>query len=83
MPYVNRDAAGEIISLHRSQTNIDSEWLEADNSELLHFISHQEPGVDNTGLAAKVELNSTDFELIRVIEDVVDLLIEKKVDHVY
>lgn len=79
MPYVNRDEAGKIISMHQSRTSKTCQWLEADNSELQHFIRQQEPDRDDSDLVAtKLELNSTDFELIRVIEDVVDLLIEKK-----
>ena len=77
MPYVNRDEAGKIISLYQSRISQACQWLEADNSELQNFIKQQEPSQEESGLAAKVELSGTDFELIRVIEDVVDLLIEK------
>ena len=67
MPYVLRNTDGRIIGL--------SEYREHENDEEL-LLSH--PDVTAFLEAAKHQLSSSDTETIRVIEDLVDVLIQKK-----
>ncbi|MGR8939966.1 MAG: hypothetical protein ACU83P_00105 [Gammaproteobacteria bacterium] len=74
MPYVSRNDAGEIIGLHHAPPAVDSEWLDSDAPEISRFlqlaVSSQE---------AKQALTNTDADMSRVVEDLVDLLIAKKI----
>ncbi|CCE25348.1 MULTISPECIES: hypothetical protein [Methylotuvimicrobium] len=74
MPYAIRDSAGKIIALYDTETAIDAQWLTDDEPEVLEYRHSQ-------SLSNKVlqELEESDLELIRVLEDVVDLLIKKQV----
>ncbi|MCK5666764.1 MAG: hypothetical protein KAI17_24910 [Thiotrichaceae bacterium] len=73
MPYINRNSEGKIISLHSNRQDSDSQWLETDNPELIEFMKQ----CDITG-DPKAALTSSDYEIIRVIEDVIDLLVKKQ-----
>jgi hypothetical protein len=68
MPYVKRDTGGRVISL--------SEECDADCNEELEF-TH--PDVQAFLDAARQALTSSDVETIRVIEDLIDVLIQKKI----
>ncbi|OIQ92480.1 hypothetical protein GALL_255530 [mine drainage metagenome] len=76
MPYVERDERGAISSLTRSGGN-SGEFLPGDHPEVLLFLAGatEGGGADGAGL----ELLLSDLKLIRVIEDVIDLLIAKRV----
>lgn len=71
MPYVMRNADGKIVS-------ILSEWVDgcyevaANDSELGAFLSGDSPEE-----RAKKELMDSDLGIIRVIEDLIDILIER------
>ncbi|AMK75071.1 MULTISPECIES: hypothetical protein [Methylomonas] len=69
MPFVVRDQAGAIVQLRDS----GEEWLEVDNPEVsafLHQLSSDE---------AKQALSATDSDMVRVIDDLVDLLVANQV----
>jgi hypothetical protein len=68
MPNVKRDTNGRIIGVSEQPGNGDVEELAADDPEVIAFLE-----------AARTQLSSSDTETIRVIEDLVDVLIEKKV----
>lgn len=74
MPYVSRNAAGIIIELHDSPPAADSQWLAAADPEVMSFLRRMAESEQ-----VKRTLSSTDYEMARVIEDLVDLLIEKQV----
>lgn len=74
MPYVKRDPSGNIIELHEMPEDSDTEWLELFDAEVLNFLKTTQ----NTK-NAKVALNALDAEMIRVVEDLIDLLIDKQV----
>jgi len=74
MPYVSRDDGGEIIALHQSPPNVDAEWLRGDDPEIQNFL-HSGARAEQ----AKRSLSDSDTEMIRVIEDLVDLLIAKNI----
>lgn len=67
MPYVIRDKDGRIIGLSEEAREESAEQLDVSHPEVSAFLE-----------AAKDQLSSSDTETIRVIEDLVDLLIQKK-----
>lgn len=74
MPYVRRNALGEVVSLHRHAEAGTSEFLPDDHADVLSFIggspSH---GSDADGFAR------LDADFVRVLEDVIDTLVAKNV----
>jgi len=74
MPYVNRNQAGEIIQLLDEPSSADSQWLEMGSPEVSQFL--QDPKHTE---ALKKSLLSSDVEMARVVEDLVDVLMEKQV----
>ena len=69
MPYVERDASGAITAVAMSATATASEWLDSATPELRAFIDQVAPVTD--------EFSRSDLALIRVVEDIVNTLIEK------
>jgi hypothetical protein len=67
MPYVYRNSDGRIIGLSDATPTGKAEELDLSHPEVLEFLQN-----------AKNELSSTDSDTIRVIEDLVDVLIRKK-----
>ena len=70
MPYVQRDAGGSLIAVSLAKTHRCSEWLENGDPALQRFA---------TTLGGGVELAQADLEFIRVLEDLMDVLMEKQV----
>jgi len=73
MPYVSRNSSGEILEIHNLPPTNNAQWLEMNDPEVVEFL-HKIQTLDQ----AKQVLSFTDHEMIRVIEDLVDLLIEKQ-----
>ena len=67
MPYIQRNSDGRIIGISDKAGVDASEELDLTNPEVLAYLE-----------LARSQLSSSDTETIRVIEDLVDLLIEKK-----
>ena len=74
MPYVERDPEGRIRAL---TATAGGEHLPAEHPEVLHFLTAAEG--QGPGEISSMELLLSDLKLIRVIEDVIDLLIAKRV----
>ena len=74
MPYVNRNERGEVIQLSDMPNKEGSEWLEVGHPDVIEFL--QQPSQANE---LKKSLSSSDSEMVRVVEDLVDLLMEKQV----
>lgn len=72
MPYVMRDNQGNIFRIHQDGPVHGSEFLPPDNPELVGFLYSGES-------AAKAELAALDLSFIRVIEDVIDILVQRNV----
>ena len=73
MPYVARDDQGQIIDVQERETEAAYEQVALDDPELVSYL--------NDGLEdgeAREELRA-DLEFIRVIEDVITVLIDKRV----
>lgn len=73
MPYVIRNPRGALVSLHREPVP-GSEWIDPDTAELRGFIGAEEPAG-----AAREGFRQLDADLVRVIEDLVDVLITRQV----
>lgn len=71
MPYISRNEKGEIIAIHDSPVKEDTQWLESSDSEVVSFLQRIQD--------AKQALTSTDNEMVRVVEDLIDLLMERQI----
>jgi hypothetical protein len=71
MPYAVRDESGRIIALYSEPRAGAEECLAGDHPEVLAFIADQQDGV-------RASLFTSDVETVRVIEDLVDVLVAKK-----
>ncbi len=74
MPYVIRDSDGQIIAVHAIQSERAQEQLPADDAELREFIAATG---DSTNL--QNVLIASDLELVRVLEDLIAVLIDKRI----
>jgi len=70
MPYVTRDSEGRITALHANPHGDTQERLAADHPDLLAFV-----GCHVRLAEIRSELESSDLELIRVLEDLITVLI--------
>lgn len=67
MPYVRRDAHGALLSLHRAAEAGAAEWLDDDDPQVLAFVAPRDGFL------------RLDADFIRVLEDLIDVLIDKHV----
>ncbi len=74
MPYVKRDGDGRIAAVYQTAAEGAEEQITADDEELREFLIGGEQET-----AAKREFMESDLGLARVLEDLIDLLIEKGV----
>ena len=77
MPYVSRNADGQVIGIFLNSQQNATEFLPSDHPDILMFFGGAVPGnLDRTALS---DLTLSDLGFIRVIEDVLDLLIDKNI----
>ena len=69
MPFVRRDQSGAIVAVSKLNSTECDEYVEDNNVELVEFV-HEFHG-------ARSDLSETDQDFVRVLEDVVELLIQK------
>ena len=75
MPYVIRNKNGQIISFHQNTKSAKAELIGPENyQEVIEFLKETN-SVDDIHQI----LSSSDLELVRVLEDVIDLLCENHV----
>lgn len=74
MPYVARDRAGQITEVRAEPSADARESIAPDDAELCGFLG-QEGGADDIQQA----LVASDLELIRVLEDLIAVLIDKRI----
>lgn len=74
MPFIRRDTTGSIVEAREAPTGEVIEFLEPDDPEIVRFMTRQ-------GGAAQIreQLSVSDSDMVRVIEDVIDVLIRKGV----
>ncbi|MFD2207737.1 hypothetical protein [Kiloniella antarctica] len=78
MPYVSRSNDGNIIGLHDAETEIAKEFIETDSPELVAFLAQIGQTLPEDG-GIHQELAASDMEMIRVLEDLITTLIDKRV----
>ncbi|MGI9335829.1 MAG: hypothetical protein ACR2RL_22000, partial [Gammaproteobacteria bacterium] len=74
MPYVTRDAAGVISAVHRDPAPGAEEFLDWSHEDVRRFVGPGDVGEDVLDY-----LKTSDIELARVVEDLVDVLVTKRV----
>jgi FMN phosphatase YigB (HAD superfamily) len=83
MPFIKRDATGEIVALFREQSPEARDYLPPADPEVQAFIgaSHHDGGESfSQGQPEKRhDLVTSDLDMIRVYEDLIDVLISKHV----
>lgn len=70
MPYVTRDPEGRISALHANRDGGAQEQLAADHPDLLAFVGSHVRLAD-----IRYDLEASDLELIRVLEDLITVLV--------
>ncbi|KAB2314643.1 hypothetical protein F8A87_00660 [Betaproteobacteria bacterium SCN2] len=75
MPYVKRDSTGSITAISTEKTPTIAEWIELDAPELKQYLLRLAGGGHRPELANALE--ASDHALIRVVDDLVNVLIEK------
>jgi FMN phosphatase YigB (HAD superfamily) len=73
MPFVKRDAGGRIVALYRERTDEAAEYLAAGHPEIAEFA---EP---DSARGERTTMLQSDLEMIRVYEDLIDILISKRI----
>lgn len=73
MPYVSRGPDGKVNALFDSPRQDAGEELPASHPDVAEFLS----APDDTALAVRQQLVQSDLDMIRVIEDLIELLIQK------
>ena len=71
MPYVRRNAQGEVVSLHRHAEAGTLEFLAEDHADVRAFIGGTPSSAGSEGFAR------LDADFVRVLEDVIDTLVAK------
>jgi len=76
MAYINRNINGEITEIFETRQHDAQEYISLENAELIDFIKQAATHDD-----VKTVLSSSDVALIRVLEDLINTLIDKNVIH--
>lgn len=74
MAYVKRDDQGNIIEVFDAAQAGAEEYLSINSEEMVAFLRHSEDPE-----AARVALTDSDLSLVRVLEDLINTLIDKEV----
>ncbi|MEP4485888.1 MAG: hypothetical protein ABJ013_09690 [Halioglobus sp.] len=71
MPYIKRDESGHIVAVSQSAESGFDEELSSDHPDVSAFLSNLQ--------SANATLDATDQDFVRVVEDLVQVLVEKGV----
>ncbi len=74
MAYIQRNAQGEIVAVHETAQSEQDEAISIHSPELLAYLVKS-----NDNDVTKAVLSRSDSELVRVIEDLIHTLINKKI----
>lgn len=75
MPFVRRDAQGRVTSVYREQETPDLHYLPPSHPDVTAFLDPAgEPALEGRGALLR-----SDLEMIRVYEDLTDILINKRI----
>jgi FMN phosphatase YigB (HAD superfamily) len=73
MPFVKRDETGRIVALFRERSDEAPEYLAANSPEIAEF---SDPDATR---GERGNMLQSDLEMIRVYEDLIDILISKRI----
>jgi hypothetical protein len=79
MPFVTRDQTGAICALRTERAEHATEYLPPDHPEVTGFVEDPGRNREANGNDARAEMRQSDLDMIRVYEDLVDLLIQKNI----
>ena len=82
MPYIQRNTSGAIIALLRDPATAKAELVGADHPDVLKFLAgdaSQKYSNDSPAADPRNVIATLDSAMIRVLEDLVDVLIQKHV----
>ena len=71
MPFVKRDADAKVISVSLSRENEGQDYVASDDTDLAAFFNEAAASVDS--------LRESDMSLVRVLEDLIEMLTTKGV----
>ena len=74
MPYIQRDDDNQVIAIYAEAPSEDTEHLAASHPDVIAFLN-----LNSSEEQSLQFLTSSDYELVRVLEDLIELLIEKNV----
>ncbi len=74
MPYVKRDNQNQVIAIFSEAPSEDAEYLAASHSDVISFLN-----LNASEEQSLQFLTSSDYELVRVLEDLIELLIDKNI----
>jgi len=74
MPYARRDAAGRVIALTLEPETGDEELLDVGHPDVVAFLRGE-----TAAPAQKVRLSTMDADMARVVEDLIDILVQRRV----
>jgi len=75
MPFVKRDKRGGVLALYRERSSEAQEYLPTEHPDVQQFA--REPGAPSP--QGRGEMSGTDLDMIRVYEDLIDILVSKRV----
>lgn len=75
MPFVKRDQAGAIVALYRERAGEAQEYLPPDHPQLRDFAGTGNPSAPGE----RAEMTHSDLDMIRVYEDLIDILVTKRI----
>jgi len=73
MPFVTRDETGRVTALYREQTPEAQEYLPSGHPDIADLTDQEGAGAD------RPDMRQSDLEMIRVYEDLIDILISKRI----
>jgi FMN phosphatase YigB (HAD superfamily) len=73
MPFVKRDASGRVVALFRERSDEAPEYLAPSSQEVADFADPE------GGRGERSSMLQSDLEMIRVYEDLIDILISKRI----
>lgn len=72
MPYIERDNENQVVAIYAEAPSEDSEYLETSHPDVIKFLN---ANADEEH--ALQFLTGSDYELVRVLEDLIELLMDK------
>lgn len=72
MVYIKRDKDGQICAIYNQENEESTEQVDIDNPEVVEFLIHCDKDF-------QLKFVQSDLQLIRVLEDVIDILMDKNI----